>query len=152
MPYDVPAFQNVLFIHMFPFRNYDDWAASALKQQYDRGREAGCNKTKDLWEDNCTPSKMEIDFGKYGKAELARFKEGVVQRMNGDKKMEHHVFLLYHHRELNDVLDKLNYLYDIPALPGSDGKGKERRPEGTCDGEMLEMFHDCFSSQLMELT
>lgn len=152
MPYDVPAFQNVLFIHMFPFRNYDDWAASALKQQYDRGREAGCNKTKDLWEDNCTPSRMEIDIGKYGKAELARFKEGVVQRMNGDKKMEHHVFLLYHHRELNDVLDKLNDLYDIPALPGSDGKGKERRPEGTCDGEMLEMFHDCFSSQLMELT
>ena len=34
---DVPPFEDVLFVHMFPFRNYDEWAASALKQQYDRG-------------------------------------------------------------------------------------------------------------------
>jgi len=68
--------------------------------------------------------------------------------MNGEK----HVFLLYHHRELNRVLE-LSDAYE-PLLPGSDGKGKEVRPEGTCvnDTKLLQMFHDCFSSELMELT
>ena len=67
---------------------------------------------------------------------------------------EKHVFLLYHHRELNRVLETLSVVYGIPSLPGSDGKGKEVRPEGTCanDTKLLQKFHDCFSSELMELT
>ena len=104
--------------------------------------------------------------------QLSKFKEGVVQRMNlydnddddekKKKKKEtmmmndekHDVFLLYHHRELNRVLETLSVVYDQPLLPGSDGKGKEVRPEGTCvnDTELLQMFLDCFSSELMELT
>ncbi|KAL7532170.1 hypothetical protein ACHAXR_004475 [Thalassiosira sp. AJA248-18] len=149
MPYEVPTFDDVTFIHMFPFRNYDEWAASALKQAYDRGGEKGCNKTKMLL-DECQPSRMEIDFRKYGKTELSKFKEGVVRRMNDME--ERHIFVLYHHRELDHVLEKLSDLYEIPLLPGSDGKGKEVRPKGTCDGKMLQMFHDCFSSELTELT
>lgn len=149
MPIDVPIFDDVLFIHMFPFRNYDEWAASALKQAYDRGKEHGCNTTKALL-DECKPSRMEIDFRKYGKTELAKFKEGVVQRML--KLEEHHLFVLYHHRELNIILEKLSDVYGIPLLPGSDGKGKGKRPVGTCDDKLLQMFHDCFSLELMELT
>ncbi len=150
MPTDIPTYNHAMFIHMFPFRNYDEWARSALKQQYDRGRENGCKKTEALLEE-CKHSRMEIDFRKYGKTELSKFKEGVVQRMN-EREGEQHIFLLYHHRELNEVLSKLSDLYSIPLLPGSDGKGKETRPEGTCDDRLLEMYHDCFSSQLMELT
>ncbi|KAL9179085.1 hypothetical protein ACHAXT_000127 [Thalassiosira profunda] len=149
MPYDVEAFEDVAFVHMFPFRQYDEWAASALKQAYDRGRETGCEKAEALMAD-CTPSRMEIDFRKYGKTELSKFKEGVVKRM--DEKGERHVFLLYHHRELDGVLGRLSEAYDIPTLPGSSGRGKEVRPEGTCDGGVLERFHDCFSGRLMELT
>ena len=67
---------------------------------------------------------------------------------------EKHLFLLYHHRELNRVLETLSVVYGTPLLPGSDGRGKEVRPEGTCvnDTKLLQMFHDCFSSELMELT
>ncbi|KAL7526070.1 hypothetical protein ACHAXR_001300, partial [Thalassiosira sp. AJA248-18] len=150
MPYQVPTFDDVVFfIHMFPFRNYDEWAASALKQTYDRAGEKGCNKTKALL-DECNPSKMEIDFRQYGKTELSKFKEGVVRRMNDMN--ERHIFVLYHHRELDHVLEKLSDVYEIPLLPGSDGKGKEVRPKGTCDAKLLQMYHDCFSSKLMELT
>ena len=162
----VPRYENVLFVHMFPFRMYDEWARSALKQQYDARGSKGCNTAKSLLEE-CKHNRMEIDFRKYGKTELSKFKEGVVQRMNlyddddDDKKKgtmimndEQHVFLLYHHRELNRVLETLSVVYDQPLLPGSDGKGKEVRPEGTCvnDTKLLQMFHDCFSSELMELT
>jgi len=161
----VPMYENALFVHMFPFRMYDEWARSALKQQYDARGSKGCNTAKSLLEE-CKHNRMEIDFRKYGKTELSKFKEGVVQRMNlydddEEKKKqtimmndEQHVFLLYHHRELNRVLETLSVVYDQPLLPGSDGKGKEVRPEGTCvnDTKLLQMFHDCFSSELMELT
>ena len=149
MPTDVPTFNEVSFIHMFPFRNYDEWAASALKQQYDRGGDVGCSRAKALLE-QCKPSSMEIDFRKYGKTQLSNFKEGVVRRMND--RGEHHMFVLYHHRELNDVLGKLSDVYGIQSLPGSDGRGKEVRPTGTCDDYLLGMFHECFSSELIELT
>jgi len=160
----VPMYDNVTFVHMFPFRNYDEWARSAMKQQYDRGREGGCDRAESMLE-RCKHNNMEIDFRKYGKTELSRFKDGAVRRMHyeddgggnsseeeNEGGEERHVFLLYHHRELKEVLEKLSNVYGVPPLPGSNGKGKEKRPEGTCDGKLLDMFHDCFSSKLMELT
>jgi hypothetical protein len=145
MPLDIPTFK-VDFIHMFPFRNYDDWAKSALKQRYDK---QACTHAKQLL-DECSPSSHEIDFRKYGKTQLSTFKELVVQRMID--RHESHIFVLYHHRELNEVMEKLSNVYDVPWLPGSDGKGNVVRPEGTCDDSLLQQFHDCFSSELMELT
>ena len=151
---EVPPFDDVLFVHMFPFRNYDEWAASALKQTYVRNGESGCNKTKQMF-DRCQQSRMEIDFRKYGKTELSQFKSGVVERMQEEGvDEEDHVFVVYHHRELHDVLGVLSNIYGVPLLPGSDGRGKEKRREGTCrdvDG-ILDTFHGCFSDELMELT
>jgi len=156
IPIDIPSFNNnddssIMMIHMFPFRQYNEWAQSALKQQYDARGTNGCMKTKMLL-DECKHNRMEIDFRKYGKTELSHFKTNVVKRMN--RLNEQHVFILYHHRELNDVLERLSEVHDIPTLPGSDGKGKEKRPEGTCDNseKLLDMYHDCFSDELMKLT
>lgn len=145
---DVPTFDDTTFIHMFPFRTYDEWAASALKQAFDRGRETECNRADKLM-DQCKPSAMEIDFRKYGKTDLSKFKELAVPRMN--KRGELHIFILYFHRELDNVLSTLSDVYKIPLLPGSDGHGKDKRPVGTCDGSILKKFHECFSFQLMEL-
>lgn len=147
MPMSVATFHDMTFIHMFPFRTYDDWAASALKQAYDRGPD-GCKKAEDLL-DQCIPSSMEIDFRKYGKTDLANFKDLVVQRMN--QKKETHIFILYFHRELDSVLSMLSNVYKIPLLPGSNGTGKSIRPNGTCDEGVMQKFHDCFSSELMDL-
>lgn len=147
MPMSVPTFHDTTLIHMFPFRTYDEWAASALKQAYDRGPD-GCNKAEELL-DQCIPSSMEIDFRKYAKTDLANFKNLVVQRMN--QKNETHIFILYFHRELDKVLSMLSSVYAIPLLPGSDGTGKSIRPNGTCDDSVMQKFHDCFSSELMEL-
>ena len=148
MPMDVPTFDDTTFIHMFPFRTYDEWAASALKQAYDRGGENECNRANKLV-DKCQPSRMEIDFRKYGKTDLSKFKELAVPRMN--ERNEAHIFILYFHRDLDKVLTLLSDVYNIPRLPGSDGHGKSKRPEGACDESILQKFHDCFSSQLMNL-
>ena len=149
MSADAPAFANVFFLHLFPFRNYDEWVVSALKQQHDRGAERECNKMKAKLE-RCRPSRMELDLRKYAKVTLANFKRGVAQRIR--EKGEKHVFLLYHHLKLHQILHELSVIYGIPRLPGSDLRLKGRRPKGTCDNETLHMFHDCFSQQLMEVS
>lgn len=155
VPLDLPNFSDLEFVHMFPFRNYDEWARSALKQQYDRSSEKGCNRTYDKLLRDCTHDQMELDFRKYGKTELSKFKEGVVERMNRgnvtDSQREYHTFILYHHRELDDVLERLSEVYGIPHLPGSDGHGKVKRPEGTCKEYILDKYHNCFSDQLTKL-
>ncbi|KAL3772442.1 hypothetical protein ACHAW5_008732 [Stephanodiscus triporus] len=141
MPIDVPAFRDdvALFVHMFPFRDYDGWTTSAMKQQYDRGGTKACERTREFLEE-CKHNNMEIDFRKYGKARLSVFKDEVVRRMNRFRD-ERHVFLLYHHLELSDVLGRLSVEYDVPSLPRSDARKKGKRPEGTCDPALLEMFH-----------
>ncbi|KAL7467016.1 hypothetical protein ACHAXS_007286 [Conticribra weissflogii] len=151
MPIDVPTFNDAYFIHMFPFRNYDDWAKSALKQSYDRGGKTECDKVEKLFfERNCTNSQMEIDFRKYGKTDLSVYKEYVVRRMN--EKNENHLILLYYHRELDGTIKFLSETYEIPILDGSDGNHKGNRPNGTCDKILLKKFHECFSWQLTKLT
>jgi hypothetical protein len=51
-PAEVPTIRDdiSLFVHMFPFREYDDWAKSAMKQQYDCGGSRACNRTSKLLE------------------------------------------------------------------------------------------------------
>eukprot|EP00581_Thalassiosira_minuscula_P000409 CAMPEP_0183743514 /NCGR_PEP_ID=MMETSP0737-20130205/65258_1 /TAXON_ID=385413 /ORGANISM="Thalassiosira miniscula, Strain CCMP1093" /LENGTH=623 /DNA_ID=CAMNT_0025979135 /DNA_START=17 /DNA_END=1888 /DNA_ORIENTATION=+ len=164
-----PLYTNTTFLHLFPFRNYNEWSASALKQQFDRGHQKGCDKQLKLLQNNCTESHMELDLRKYGKVVLSKFKDGAVRRMLAQQKTmphpreeprerhleqpgeegaasspsspilsEQHIFLLYHHRQLNSVLSTLAHTYRIPTLPGSDRHGKSKRPEGTCDKNILK--------------
>ena len=153
IPLDLPA-DDIEWIHMFPFRQYDNWAVSALKQQFDRGGEKACNNVQAGFLDTCKPFNMELDLRQYTKSDLSRFKDNVVERMN--KHDEKHTLLLYHHRDLDRIISLLSSLYydDIPLLEGSDGKGKLNRKAGTCNAseQMLKQYHDRFSDQLMELT
>jgi len=151
LPTGIPTYDDVMFVHMFPFRNYNEFAKSALKQRYDVDGNSGCSRVKSLLGE-CKPGRYELDLRQYSKTQLSRFKEEVVQRMND--RNEHHIFLLYHHGELDSVLDKLSGVYNIPRLPGSNGTRNEVRPKGTCEDskKLLDMYHDCFSDELMELT
>jgi hypothetical protein len=65
---------------------------------------------------------------------------------------ERHVILLYDYLELTSVLSYLSEMYNLPLLHHADERKKGVRPEGTCDAELLDLFHDCFSSELMKLT
>ena len=151
MPMEVPTYRNdvLLFVHMFPFRTYDEWAYSAMKQQYDRGGSKACDRTERLLM-RCEDNNMEIDFRKYGKVRLSEFKDDVLRRAE-EGMDESHAFLLYHHLDLTDVLRRLSDVYGVPLLPKSNERYKGKRPEGNCDARLLEMFHDCFSSRLMKL-
>ncbi|KAL7457573.1 hypothetical protein ACHAWC_009178 [Mediolabrus comicus] len=150
------------YIHLFPFRNYNDWVKSAIKQQYDRAGVKGCNSAQRHWEGGkCTHYQMEIDIRKYGRVDLDRFQDGIVKRQinrrsggtaprqGGGEDEEEHTFILYLHRDLQKVIEIISSIYNIPMLPGTSSKKKGKRPEGTCNESLVEMYHDCFSDGLM---
>ena len=68
-----------------------------------------------------------------------------------------HIFVIFEcwsamlHQDLEKVVTMLSRVYEIPILPGLDAREKSLRPEGSCDKSILQKFHECFSSQLMEL-
>ncbi|KAL7452789.1 hypothetical protein ACHAXS_000284, partial [Conticribra weissflogii] len=89
MLFDIPAFDDVHFIHVFPFRNYDEWAQSAMKQIYSRSPDKECELLRDKYiNQNCTYHYTELDFRQYSKTGLAKYKEFVIRRMN--EKNENH--------------------------------------------------------------
>jgi hypothetical protein len=196
---------HITYVHMFPFRNYNDWAQSAMKQQYDRSyyeqqhvlrhknssnnnsssmivvnqveEPKGCATARDklVGPPKCQHNNMEIDFRKYGKTNLATFKDELLllqhhtrrknSNSNSSNKMDdadedddddvderRHVILLYDYLELTSVLSYISEMYNLPLLHHADERKKGVRPEGTCDEELLDLFHDCFSSELMKLT
>ncbi len=160
----LPNTNTTQYIHLFPFRNYNDWVKSAIKQQYDRAGVKGCNSAQRHWEDGkCTHYQMEIDIRKYGRVDLDRFQDGIVKRRinrrrsggtasrqgGGGDEEEEHTFILYLHRDLQKVIEIISSIYNIPMLSGTSSKKKGKRPEGTCNESLVEMYHDCFSDGLM---
>ena len=135
----------------------------------------GCATARDklVGPPKCQHNNMEIDFRKYGKTNLATFKDELLlmqhhtrrknsnNNNNSSNKMDdddddvnerRHVILLYDYMELTSVLNYLSEMYNLPLLHHADERKKGVRPEGTCDEELLDLFHDCFSSELMKLT
>jgi hypothetical protein len=141
------------FLHLFPFRNYDEWAVSALRQIYFREGEEGCLKENELL-DECQPHRYELNFERYPKSSIAYFLDSYRRvRRNKVGFTDHHLMLMYDYRYLHEVLVTLNAKYDIPLLAGTDAMMNSERPKGTCedDVKMLKKFHDCFSDGLESL-
>jgi len=161
--------QNVEYVHLFPFRNYNEWVESAIKQLYDRYGELECSLAMNRWDGGkCQHYRMEPDIRLYSRVDLDRFQHGVVRQINEfheksnnyssssddnlleEGEQEQHTFLLYLYKDLERVMELINTTYHIPMLPGTDTKLKGERPEGTCNESVVEQFHECFSDELMK--
>lgn len=142
------------FLHMFPFRNYDEWTASALHQISYRDGEVGCAAADELL-DACLPHRYELDFGKYTKVFLAHFvgQYKRLRRRTREVTDDRHVLLLYDYRYLHRTLAWLGDEYGVPSLNGTDARVNSERPKESCKDEerMIGKFHDCFSGQLGEV-
>ena len=148
--------QNIEYIHLFPFRNYNEWVKSAIKQLYDRrhGDPKECNQVKRRWENGrCRHLKIEIDIRKYPRIDVDRYQDAIVKRMLEEGKrgydMEQHTLLLYLHRDLYRTMKEVSRRYQIPMLPGTNLITKGKRLNGTCDPSLEKLYHECFSDSLM---
>jgi len=145
---EIERFENTSFFHLYPFRNYDDWTISALKHEFYRGGAERC-KQAEASMDACHDTRPELAFFKYTKAKMSRDLPHVERRV--DKMRESHHFVLYPYAEIDELLSALNKTHPVPMLPGSAEKYHAKRPEGTCDGSILDKFHECFTHKLDKL-
>ena len=147
---ETERFDATVFFHLYPFRNYDAWTRSALKEAFDKGEERGCNDLRKMM-GTCTDNHGELAFFKYPKTKMSEVQPLVVHRMNEMKEIHHTI--LYPFREIDGVLSMLSKEYQIPLLPGSNGTDHTaQRNARTCDQSILDKFHECFTSNLMTLT
>ena len=145
---EIARFENTSFFHLYPFRNYDDWTISAIKHEFYRGGAEQCKKLKASM-DVCHDARPELAFFKYTKAKMSSDLPHVVRRV--DRMRESHHVVLYPYAEIDELLSALNKIYPVPMLPGSAEKYHAKRPEGTCDGSILDKFHECFTHKLDKL-
>ncbi|KAL7471318.1 hypothetical protein ACHAXS_011647 [Conticribra weissflogii] len=141
------------FIHLFPFRNFDDWSRSALKQIFVGHSDAGCETTNDRL-DSCA-SFLELDYSKYSKPAVAGMIRGQgnfnLNMLHHDNETHigsiHHYFL-YNSSQLLPTLVQMSNHFHLPMLPYIDMKYKQKREEGICSDLILQKFHDCFDEKL----
>mmetsp|Transcript_14937 Transcript_14937/g.32419 ORF Transcript_14937/g.32419 Transcript_14937/m.32419 type:complete len:378 (-) Transcript_14937:2394-3527(-) len=166
---DIPIIQNYTnfydtrtFLHMFPFRNYDEWAVSALHQlafrdARDEKGEEECQHMDTLL-DQCLPHRRyELDFAKYTKSILANIIKSF-KRVRSSKRKEgvddRHHMLLYNYVHLDETLAWLSSDdFGVQRLPGTAQQINSVRPDDSCKGEkkMMKKYHDCFSDELAGL-
>lgn len=143
------AMEKIAFFHVYPFRNYEAWTVSALKQPYDVGGERRCGGLRRMME-TCTDRHGELAFFKYPKTRMSEVQPQVVRRIH--QLQETHHTIVYPFRKIDGLLSVMSARYRIPLLPGSDGEEKKERPKnGTCDQAILDKFHECFSDRLIAL-
>ena len=147
-PSNMTIYQSrpIVFIHLFPFRKFDEWAASATKQIFVGHSEAGCNEAAKRLE-KCD-GWLELDFAKYSKRNIAWMIEIKIPR--GRQLHEHH-FFLYNFSHVQPTLARLSRLYQVPMMEYLDMQYKQIRRNGTCPIHTLERFHECFDDQLLHV-
>ncbi|KAL9190871.1 hypothetical protein ACHAXT_000577 [Thalassiosira profunda] len=119
------------FVHMVPFRTFDDWVESAIKQIYTI--DGNCDRIDRLL-DECLGYR-ELYMELYPKSVL-QLLTGMQFYANGkglNGKDKHHI-LLYNYRDVDEIVTE---------------RHKEVRTEGTCPKEISEKFHACHDETLV---
>jgi len=135
------------FIHMVPFRNYNNWVESAIKQIYTI--DGSCNRIDKLLDEGCFGYR-ELYFELYPKIVLSML-TGMAFDANGDEnvsKDKHHI-LLYNYVDVSTIVTRVSDYFDIEPMSGTNSRKKEVRAEGTCPSEISEKFHTCYDDSLM---
>lgn len=140
------------FVHLVPFRNFNDWAASALKQIY--VIDGNCDRIKEGLEQCLGYRELYMEL--YPKAVLSLL-IGMAFRgngMNDDESVwrqhEHHI-VLYNYKDTDTIVTELSNFFDIEPMPQTDQKFKEVRDEGTCPNDVLERFHECHDETMKNM-
>ena len=146
------------FIHMVPFRTYDEWVESAIKHIYTI--DGHCNRINILL-DECLGYR-ELYFELYPKSVLALL-TGMTFNANGNKgisrngnkgissKDKHHI-LLYNYQDVSTIVTTVSEFFDIDPMPRTEIRHKEKPgdDDGTCPAIISEKFHTCNDETLMK--
>jgi len=135
------------FVHMVPFRNFDDWVESAIK--HIAGIDGHCDRV-DIILDQCLGYR-ELYMELYPKSVLSLL-IGMAFDANGrgiSRKDKHHI-MLYNYKDVDDVMTEVSNFFGMDPLPHTDRRYKEKKlDERTCPKEISEKFHKCHDDTLI---
>mmetsp|Transcript_3538 Transcript_3538/g.9039 ORF Transcript_3538/g.9039 Transcript_3538/m.9039 type:complete len:487 (+) Transcript_3538:123-1583(+) len=134
------------FIHMVPFRNFDDWVESAIKQIF--GIDKNCDRINILL-DQCIGYR-ELYMELYPKSVLSLL-TGMIFNANGkgiSGKDKHHI-LLYNYKDTDSTVSQVSEFFDIDPMPHTGSRLKGKGDEETCPDVISEKFHKCHDEALI---
>lgn len=136
------------FIHMVPFRNFDDWVESAIKHIF--FIDGNCDRVDKIL-DQCLGYR-ELYMELYPKAVLSLL-TGMTFDANGNDissstKDKHHI-LLYDYKDVDGIVSSVSDYFDMDPLPRTNRRHKESDETGTCPAGISKKFHDCHDETLM---
>ncbi|KAL3782085.1 hypothetical protein ACHAWO_005755, partial [Cyclotella atomus] len=139
---------TVHFVHLVPFRNFNEWAASALKQIY--VVDGKCDRIDEMLEQCLGYRELYMEL--YTKSVLA----GLIgmsldaNTSNDDnpwRKHEHHI-VLYNYEDTSTIVSEMSTFFGIDPMPRTSADLKGKRSGGTCPEETLNTFHQCHDETL----
>ncbi|KAL7542046.1 hypothetical protein ACHAXR_011460 [Thalassiosira sp. AJA248-18] len=142
---DVDGRDPIHFVHMVPFRKFDDWVESAIKQISLSG---DCNRADKILE-QCYGFR-ELYMELYPKSVLSLLIgmafEANIKGLNGRDK--HHI-LIYNYKDVDNIVTEVSDFFGMDPLPRTSRTFKQERGEETCPKEISEKFHECHDETLM---
>jgi hypothetical protein len=140
--------QPTHFVHLVPFRNFNQWAESALKQIY--VIDGKCDRINTMLEEGCLGYR-ELYMELYTKSVLAGL-IGMSLNMdtsdnNAWRKNQHHI-VLYNYEDTNTIVTEMSNFLGIEPMQRTKQDLKGVRSEGTCPAATLQKFHECHDETL----
>ena len=137
------------FIHMVPFRNFDTWVESAVKQVF--VIDGSCDRIGQLLDHNCLGYR-EMYMQLYPKIVLALLTgmgfNANDKGLTGEGRSQHHI-VLYNYQDTDVIMVETSKYFGIEPLAQTDEQAKADRDEGTCPGHIADKFHECHDETLM---
>lgn len=137
------------FIHMVPFRNFDSWVESAVKQVF--VIDGSCDRVGQLLDHNCLGYR-EMYMELYPKIALALLTgmgfNANDKGLTGEGKSQHHI-VLYNYQDTDVIIAETSRYFGIEPLARTDEQAKANRGEGTCPARISDKFHECHDETLM---
>jgi hypothetical protein len=139
------------FLHMVPFRKFDDWVDSAIRHIF--SVDGHCDRVGKLL-DQCLGYR-ELYMELYTKSALSLL-IGMTLRSNQNgipSKDKHHI-LLYNYEDTESAVSQVSNLFGIDPLRRTDRKHKEKSKHETCPDSIsiAKKFHDCHDHTLLKPT
>ena len=138
------------FVHLVPFRNFNEWAASALKQIYEV--DGKCDRIDEMLQECLGYRELYMEL--YTKSVLAGLigmsLDVNVNISNDDnpwRKHKHHL-VLYNYEDTSTIVTDTSNFFGIEPMPRTSKDLKGKRSGGTCPKETLNVFHDCHDESL----
>ena len=132
------------FIHMVPFRQFNEWVDSAISHIFFIDKQ--CNRIEKVLNECLGLRELYMEL--YTKSVLSTL-IGMALLMPNRKDMHH--IVLYNYKDTESILSQVSNYFSMEPLPRVNQKYKVKSSnETTCPDTIAKKFHNCHDRTLMQ--